>query len=627
MPIIPRYNLTQTSTHLTVEVSIPHVRVSISTLDLAIIDGTEMHLHAPPTYLLKLNLPKRVVGEDAVEESLSSSLCHPSDGGSDDEGVVRLVVETGGVTNCILDDNDDEGEDGGGTAGSMISTTGTATRKSSRLWTKDDLPVLRYNPEKNHGTLILILRKEEEMYWDDLDLLGRLQQPTTQRRRRHQPAAMAIERDVPHTTRTVGNNPLVEVICERDNDEGKNDDVDCIEDNVTASEEVMTDLLSINRKNRATYGLFRLFSNVFRDYAREGLVHDMLECPNPDDEYDESSYDCDENDDHLEHRRRSKREVRMRMENGKFDSGRYLNDLHIEGEGDMIFDAAMSVIPHWMNKSLDNEATSTRNISNESVVDDVARGISKLSTSDYDERNQNSFFDAEESHLLATLPPPRGNSRPMCLTAEQERSAVLCLVDVLFAYAFDHRTTEGDPTVESSWTIMILSVSLSWLENFDPPYDTIADVLRWNIRRSLIYPYLRSRTLSLKICTDLCRIMSGGRRIVIRCLLQLHRIMEMSESHYLFNKLYIDPLISWVQECNEDEVRDVGREIEALLVYDANENDDDASSGVFGKDCLGLGLVELENSLLRPCDDKNSTSSSEGVYDGNDISDDDSDDD
>ena len=120
--------------------------------------------------------------------------------------------------------------------------------------------------------------------------------------------------------------------------------------------------------------------------------------------------------------------------------------------------------------------------------------------------------------------------------------------------------------------------------------------------------------------------MSGGRRIVIRCLLQLHRIMEMSESHYLFNKLYIDPLISWVQECNEGEVRDVGKEIEAL-VSGTNESDDDASPGVFGKDCLGLGLVELENSLLLSCDDGGSTSSSEGVDGGNDISDDDSDDD
>ena len=105
MPILPRYNLTQTATHLTVEVSIPHVRVSTATLDLVIVDGTELHLYAPPTYLLKLNLPGRVVSEDAVEESLSSS-CRPVAGS--DDGVVRLVVETGG--SLFIDDDDEEEE-------------------------------------------------------------------------------------------------------------------------------------------------------------------------------------------------------------------------------------------------------------------------------------------------------------------------------------------------------------------------------------------------------------------------------------------------------------------------------------------------------------------------------------
>ena len=588
MPIIPRYNLTQTATHLTVEVSIPHVRVSTATLDLVIVDGTELHLYAPPTYLLKLNLPGRVVSEDAVEESLSSS-CRPVAGS--DDGVVRLVVETGG--SHFIDDDDEEEEEDDCTAG-MKSTTGTAA--TSRLWTKDDLPAMQYNPEKNHGTLVLILRKEEDGYWEDLDLLGRLQQPVMQRRPQ-QPAAPTAERDVPPTTRTT-NSPLVKVISESDDKEGDDDDGENTAENTTTSE-VMTDLLSVNHK-RPTYGLFRQFSNVFRDYAREGLVHDMLECPNPDELYDDSCGDC-ENNDHSE-QRPNRREMRMQTENDKFDADRYLADLHVEEEGDMIFDAAMSMVPHWMMGSDDN--VSPRNFSNESV-DDIAKGISKLSTSD-DDRNQNPFFDAEESHLLATL-PPRSNCRPMHLTSEQERSAFLCLADILFAYAFDHRISEGDPTVESSWTIMTLSVCLSWLEYFNPPYDTIVDILRWNVRRSLIYPYLRNLSLSVKICSDVCRIMTGGRRTVMRCLLQLHRIMEKSESHYLFNKLYIDPLISWIQECSESKVQGFGREIEALLVNDTNEIVDGTSSSVLDKDFMGLGLFELEKSLLA-CDDENSDS-------------------
>lgn len=41
---------------------------------------------------------------------------------------------------------------------------------------------------------------------------------------------------------------------------------------------------------------------------------------------------------------------------------------------------------------------------------------------------------------------------------------LLGLADVLFAYAYDHRTTEGDASVESAWTVAVLSPLLSWLE-------------------------------------------------------------------------------------------------------------------------------------------------------------------
>lgn len=46
----------------------------------------------------------------------------------------------------------------------------------------------------------------------------------------------------------------------------------------------------------------------------------------------------------------------------------------------------------------------------------------------------------------------------------EEAQALLGLADVLFAYAYDHRTTGGDPTVESAWTVATLSPLLSWLE-------------------------------------------------------------------------------------------------------------------------------------------------------------------
>ncbi len=522
MPIIPRYALSQTLTHVHIEVCIPHVRVSTSTLEL-VIDDKELHLYAPPAYLLKLILPQRVVDEDLVEESLANAV---TGGGGDGEASVskRLVEET--VSNGLQPSQPDVCQD-----------------ETTQLWTKEDLPKLQYNPEKNHGTLVIILRKEQDGHWEDLDLLGRLQHRAPHRGQ--------VDDVVPGASGK--SKPLVNVIEEQLEKSGA---VDRIDDT-----DVMDDLLSI-QKTRPSYGLFQHYSSVFRDYAREGLAHEMLECPNPDEMY--------ENEDMSEALETNRREMRLEVENDKFDPDRYLADLNISEEGDMIFDSAMKMVPHWI-------AASTM----QSSVDTT-----------------NTFFSSEESHFLATL-PTQINNIPT-LTSEQQRSAYLSLLDVLIAYAYDHRTTDGDATVESSWTVMILSPSLSWLESYNPPYDTVAEVVRWCIRRTLIYPYLRSYTLAKTLVKDVCQILLRGRRTVIRCLLQLHRILEKSEAHYLFNKLYIDPLIGWMQQCEEKEVQDFGREVHEML----SDGDGD---GTLGKECLDLGLVELEESFLAYDDDSSSS--------------------
>jgi hypothetical protein len=48
------------------------------------------------------------------------------------------------------------------------------------------------------------------------------------------------------------------------------------------------------------------------------------------------------------------------------------------------------------------------------------------------------------------------------------------LVTIIYGYAYDHRTTEGEPTSESPWLISILSATLSWFESFSTPQDAAA---------------------------------------------------------------------------------------------------------------------------------------------------------
>ena len=344
MPIIPRYSLSQTSKHVNIEVSIPHVRVSTSTLDLVIVDGTEIHLYAPPTYLLKLTLPKRVVSEDDVDDSLARAATIPTN-----NGLISVVEE----------ENSTAEDDKVSTSCAQSQSTTEIIEEAKQqyiIWTKEDLPKLQYNPEKNHGTLTVTIRKEEEGIWDDLDLLGRLQQQPMQKKKQQ-----ANDRT---------SNPLIKVI---DGDKDETETFNDKDDTETSTSQVMEDLLSVNNENRPTYGLFQQYSNVFKDYAREGLAHEMLECPNPDEVYNTNNNDNKGENDTSEQQNR--REMRLEMENEKFDSDRYLNDLCVEEEGDMIFDSAMQMVPHWTANQ--SSETSNEASNDTTTIDNVTQSTFK----------------------------------------------------------------------------------------------------------------------------------------------------------------------------------------------------------------------------------------------------------
>ncbi len=104
------------------------------------------------------------------------------------------------------------------------------------------------------------------------------------------------------------------------------------------------------------------------------------------------------------------------------------------------------------------------------------------------------------------------------------RCLYLGLIDIIFAFAYNHRTTEGEANVrfqftlmynaqyvlcddccvllmqvESAWTICKLSPTLSWLEVYR---GSVHDVVYSCIRRSLCYPLYRHWELSLALLQD-----------------------------------------------------------------------------------------------------------------------------
>uniref|UniRef100_A0A7S2MZ90 Shq1 C-terminal domain-containing protein n=1 Tax=Haptolina brevifila TaxID=156173 RepID=A0A7S2MZ90_9EUKA len=119
------------------------------------------------------------------------------------------------------------------------------------------------------------------------------------------------------------------------------------------------------------------------------------------------------------------------------------------------------------------------------------------------------------------------------------------LVDLLFAYAYDVRTTEGESTVESGWTIRRLSCLFSWLEEFD----SVVEVSLACVRRSLTYPLVRHLGLACALLRDVEQILRLGAPAVLRSLLMVRGLVQRSDEHgYLLNRIWTDDYCVWLQQ-------------------------------------------------------------------------------
>ncbi|KAJ1972726.1 hypothetical protein H4R34_005308 [Dimargaris verticillata] len=134
--------------------------------------------------------------------------------------------------------------------------------------------------------------------------------------------------------------------------------------------------------------------------------------------------------------------------------------------------------------------------------------------------------------------------------AATQRSLYLGLVDLLYAYSYNHRTTFGDSTVESAWTIGTLSPTLAALEEFTSLKDTVVALYR----RTLAYPLYRHWELCDKVRQDTYMLLLLGRRGVLKALLELKDLFDHHDTYYVYSKLYLDDYCIWVQRYAREKV-------------------------------------------------------------------------
>lgn len=183
-----------------------------------------------------------------------------------------------------------------------------------------------------------------------------------------------------------------------------------------------------------------------------------------------------------------------------------------------------------------------------------------------------SAFQYTEKELMAMLRLPRKECLLFCkfchtelleifftdlATENQTHDLYLTLITLLFAYLYDSRTSQHDPTPESAWTICNLIPAFSAL---DPPHsshyiggphtfslDELKETLLPLYRRLLAFPLYRSFALAEKCRQDLANTLKRGKRLAMRCLLEMKDILDHHDVYYIYSKIWLDDFCVWIQ--------------------------------------------------------------------------------
>ncbi|MEQ2247158.1 Hsp90 cochaperone shq1 [Ilyodon furcidens] len=173
-------------------------------------------------------------------------------------------------------------------------------------------------------------------------------------------------------------------------------------------QEVYTDRSEEEQRTLQKYGFGNQRSGVFSRLQEE--LSDVIDVKNPD------GTSASE-----------RRQARLEAEALAFSSDHYLADLFEDDEMNRL----LKFTPWW----------------------------SKLSPSTEQEEESDVSFSDEEKEQLRKF-----TNRSYLLDKTSRYQAWLSLLDILLAYSYEVRSTEGEHNVESPWTVRKLSGTLCWLE-------------------------------------------------------------------------------------------------------------------------------------------------------------------
>lgn len=175
-------------------------------------------------------------------------------------------------------------------------------------------------------------------------------------------------------------------------------------------------------------------------------------------------------------------------------------------------------------------------------------------------------FTKEEHEKMLELP------RKSYLVEEGLKSQLLvAIVSILFAYHYDLRENEGEHNIESAWTVGKLIPQFAFLDaqlqmssegNTD---NSLRAGIITGIRRALSYPYHRSYKLAMKAWDDVYYSLRGGKRMVLRCLLDAKELFRYHDVYYVYDKIWLEDLCLWVisEQVSESVIRGLAHDVKS----------------------------------------------------------------
>ncbi|XP_071816381.1 protein SHQ1 homolog [Apostichopus japonicus] len=384
---------------------------------------------------------------------------------------------------------------------------------------EDGRETANYDPEK--GTFTIRFPKETPgEKFDGLDMLTQLMAPTGSDSASEpfiEPLATKDEEDI-----KLADEERQDVKEDEEDEEGEDGDINWEVDQTPCSldeDEIV---------GPVKYGFAGRRSGVFSRLQEE--LSSIVDVPDPD---------------HMT--AKEKREARQEEEAEKFDDEHYLADLYEEETIQQL----LNYKPVWQKQKKEDQLTQ------EECVNPSPDLIK--------------FTEAEREQMLKL---PR---KEFLLDKNMEIEAYMGLLDVIFAYAFNHRSTEGDNSVESAWTICKLSTTLSWLDTQSTP----RDVLVSSVRRSLCYPLHRHWELAISTVDDVKTIFHLGRNQILKALLEVHRLLSEDDPRYILNELYITDYCVWLQGQPQEKIQKLALSLDKVKL---------------SKEDVDLDLNELEEA-------------------------------